>query len=231
MSDQNPKPETQAKPAKTPRTSMPKTAVAAAKPVPPEQRPSPDQQLDSLMSHYEGCRLEIIELMQSNERLLNIAILILGAVMAYGISVKAYEIVALGPFAMSIVIFQGIQRYELVHQLGGYRKYLEAKMQELTGDKPAFWEELVVQLFHHSWTNYPLRALIILAFLLLCAVGVDAVTRLTAPLETAYRYLAVGGYVGLLVGVSVAVGINFRHYKASFVKAYDLACKLGKGNG
>jgi hypothetical protein len=33
---------------------MPKTAVAAAKPVPPEQRPSPDQQLDSLMSHYEG---------------------------------------------------------------------------------------------------------------------------------------------------------------------------------
>ncbi|MBT0959540.1 hypothetical protein [Denitromonas iodatirespirans] len=231
MSDQNPKPETPAKPAKTPRTSVVKTDVGAGKPAPTEERPSPDQQLDSLMSHYEGCRLEIIELMQSNERLLNIAILILGAVMTYGISVDAHKIVALGPFALSIVVFQGIQRYELVYQLGGYRKYLEEKMQDLTGDKPAFWEDLVAQLFHRSWTHYPLRALIVLAFLLLCAVGVDAVTRLAAPLETIYRYLAVGSYTGLLVGVSIAVGINFRHYKASFAKAYDLACILGKGNG
>ena len=101
MSDQNPKPETQAKPAKTPRVHAEdrccrsKAGSTRTKAIAGPATGFADVAL-------RRCRLEIIELMQSNERLLNIAILILGAVMAYGISVKAYEIVALGPLPRAL---------------------------------------------------------------------------------------------------------------------------------
>jgi len=183
-------------------------------------------ELELLSSHYEGCRAEIISLMQANERLLNLSILVLGGVYAYGIAQNITQLVALAPVAIAIVMLQGLQRYQLVHHLGGYKKYLEEAINIKIGRKAVFWEELCSALYHKSWYNNCLRILYLFVAILSVAEGTKAFEAMLKAEQTPHPTLWIAVYLVAVGVVALAIFMNFRRYKRAFDLGYLEASRL-----
>jgi hypothetical protein len=183
-------------------------------------------ELELLSSHYEGCRAEIISLMQANERLLNLSILVLGGVYAYGIAQNITQLVALAPVAIAIAMLQGLQRYQLVHHLGGYKKYLEEAINVKLGRKVVFWEELCCVLYHKSWYNNCLRILYLFVAVLSAVEGTRAFRAMLKADQTPRPTLWVALYLLAVAVVALAIFMNFRRYRRSFDLGYSEATRL-----
>ena len=90
------------------------------------------EQFDILKSEYDEISKRIYEIMLHQERLLNYSLLLFGAIITYGVTSKITVLNIFYPLGVFIVYFYTMYYITQIHALGGYRKFIEEKLNILS---------------------------------------------------------------------------------------------------
>jgi hypothetical protein len=98
---------------------------------------------EMLRSEYERMCVEIRAIEANNEKAIAFGLSIISAAFAVGIAQHVREIFFIVPVAIVGVFFYAVLMYTYVFSMGGYKAFLEDRLNELMGSRFLLWERLV----------------------------------------------------------------------------------------
>lgn len=85
---------------------------------------------------------DITELELGNERILGIGVTIISFGFTLGLKESISEIFLILPLLIFCLLFYSLYKYTTIMTLGGYKKFLEAEINNETGEAVLLWEQL-----------------------------------------------------------------------------------------
>lgn len=184
-----------------------------------------DPVLTALLSQYEGARSEIIALMGQNERIMQIGVVIAGGAFSFGILEGIEYLLMFIPFGVITLCLVALSRYELVHALGGYKRYLEEQINRRLGEKIAAWEQICHDNVHHSFSDFLIK--IIIGLFLVGSSGVSILVAHNVLMSISIVVFV--SYVLVLSGFSLGLIVSFVKFRKMFDRMYSTSsskCQL-----
>lgn len=115
-----------------------------------------NNELEILKTEYIRTFDEIKLLMESNDKNLGLGITILTGFAIFLPDDKSKEFTLLFPVLIFALFFYGVYTYNNILIMGGYKKYLEEKINKLANSNILIWEsELLVKLRNKGLWNWP----------------------------------------------------------------------------
>lgn len=174
------------------------------------------EKIDILLKVYEITGHEIQTRAGTNQRILGLGLTVLGAGFIYGVKEGVKEILLLVPVGLFGVMFHSIFLTTGIMTLGGYRRYLEEKINTILGEHNLIWEKMARKLLHRHFSLAISYLIWTLALVLAIYVS----------LQNAWQFFGIQACLALLiVHASLLVALIFSIVKLSraFDKAYQLA--------
>lgn len=126
---------------------------------PPPRADSPLERkevLAILMKSYELSAAEIQNTVSANDRLVAMGITAIGAGVSYGlISGKSEVFLALPVLLVSVYVYAVLNHHNISY-LGGYKRFLEGRINALAGENLLVWEHVVAERSRWHIVNVPL---------------------------------------------------------------------------
>ncbi|WP_439538935.1 hypothetical protein [Sphingomonas sp.] len=175
---------------------------------------STDFRNDVLLQEYLRLCAEIRSIESTNERVISLALTVLGFAAAFGIARDISIAFLLLPVAFIGLMTFAAMNYVSIFSLAGYKKHLEDLINEAVGEKLLLWERLVPEREKRNLLGGLMLSIYVLAGLAMCAVSIW-------QLYTDYSWLVASGVsIGLLVLVAV-LGLGVRRMRKTANEAYS----------
>lgn len=179
-------------------------------------------QLNLLTKESEHVATTIRQLEQSGQRIIALAVTVLGLGLMYGVKEGVAEILLVLPLVLFGIASYAVHTYTEVVALGGYRRYLEEMLNSIAGAPSLRWESAISHQRHGTAAQFFLYSVYILIIIISVAVSLHTAVKLHGV------WLAVPlGIVALVYGAGLLVSVRAM-FKA-FDRAYEAATAGEKG--
>jgi len=178
-------------------------------------------ELNVLLKSYELTTAEIRDILSANDRLVGLAIAAISAGVSYGLVAAKHEVFLVLPVLVMGVCAYAILNHHNVTFLGGYKRYLEIRINQIVGKPVVLWEQIVMHRRKWHAANIPVFA----AFLVV-VLGVNYVSVVKVFEEFHWRIAY--AHLGVVVLLSICVVPALRQKGQSASHAYQLATQLRK---
>lgn len=175
--------------------------------------------LGVLKSEYERMCTEIRSVEANNEKAVAFGLSIITAAFAVGAAQHVFEIFFIIPIAITGVFFYAVLMYTFVFSMGGYKAFLEDRLNELMGSQFLLWERLV----HVRQRDNMIRPALVSIYLLIAGV----LTYVSVVgIMTKYGFLA--GMIELLLVLLLLMLLLFAlmRMEAMYQRIYSAANEL-----
>ena len=107
-----------------------------------------DNKLKVLLTEYQVVAQEIKERLGRSDKIMGFGLTVLVACVAYGLKENIDIMFIFAPLVFFGIIYYAIVNTTAVLTLGGHKKYLGDKINELFHEKLIIWEEIAKEMFH-----------------------------------------------------------------------------------
>lgn len=178
------------------------------------------KKLDVLLHEHEQTCSQIHQLVNSTDKMASLASAAIGFTFLYGIQQNLTLVVVSVPYLIAGLLLYYASVFNAVHTLGGYRKYLEKRINFFVADRLLTWEDTASHVLHKS---YPPIALAIFFALTYVTAWVIAIQTLSSSTLDYYQSAIQAGYV-------VSAGLVVLAYRG-MIKAHDDAFQAASKEG
>lgn len=177
------------------------------------------EKLSVLKSEYERMCTEIRSVEANNEKTVAFGLSIITAAFAVGAAQHVCEIFFIIPIAITGVFFYAVLMYTFVFSMGGYKAFLEERLNELMGSQFLLWEQLVQVRQRDNMVRPALVSIYLLIAGVLTYVSVTGIM-------TKYGFSA--GMIELLVVLLLLMVLllSLMRMEAMYQRIYSSAKKL-----
>jgi hypothetical protein len=130
-----------------------------------------------LMKSYEMAASEIRDTANANDRLVAMGIAAIGAGVSYGLVSGKSEVFLALPILLVSVYVYAILNHHNISFLGGYKRFLEDRINALAGDTLLVWEHVVTARRRWHVVNVPLIAAYVVILLSVILLSLSTVFR------------------------------------------------------
>lgn len=127
-------------------------------------------QIELLQKEYDNVWQGIRNLSLAGSKVIALGLTIIAAGLTLGVKEKILDILLLLPIAIYGVLFYGIHISTELISLGGYKRYLEEKLNGITGNNILLWELSIARRRHSAFGKNFLYIIYVL-FLVLTILG------------------------------------------------------------
>lgn len=174
--------------------------------------------INLLIKECDSVGQGIRTLFLSSEKLIALEFTIIAAGLTIGIKEKINEILLFLPIAAFGVLLYGIHIYTELLSLGGYKRYLEEKINITLGENVLLWESLITKTRHFDFVTNILWIIYTFFLVLIILIG----------LSTALQYYTKGTFWAMVIVVlffTVSLIISLYRMTKIFDKTYQIAKK------
>lgn len=111
---------------------------------------SEEKVLDVLLKEHEITCSQIREMVSYSDRMFGLGITLIGAIFLYGFKERLAEVMVAVSFVFIALLLFCTTIYTAIFSLGGYRLYIEERLNQLMGRRLLRWERMAPQLLHSS---------------------------------------------------------------------------------
>ena len=130
-----------------------------------------DKKFSALIEQCKSIDSKITSYHVMSSRVLGGGIAIVSAVLAVAIKEKNYIVLLILPLALYSILFYWVNVISWILAQGGYKKFLEEKINRMCCEPIFLWEAGVVQKRHHNVSNLCLNILYFIV--LICSIGLS----------------------------------------------------------
>jgi len=177
---------------------------------------------DKLYALIEQCKsidAKITSYHVISARILGIGMAIVSAILAVSVKEKNYTILLLLPIALYAIFFYWLNINSWILAQGGYKKYLEEKINTMCHEPLFLWETGVVPKRHINLSNTCLNVLYVIILLLFSAISIWAAFKLKK-----FFILSIVINLALLL----ILIISFLNLNNAFMNSYNDSKKIEK---
>lgn len=186
------------------------------------ERQYTDFRNDVLLQEYLRLCAEIRSIESTNEKVISLALTVLGFAAAFGIARDISIAFLLLPVAFIGLMTFAAMNYVSIFSLAGYKKHLEDLINEVAGEKLLLWERLVPEREKRNLLGGLMVSIYVLAGTAVCVVSIW-------QLYSDYSWRVAGGVsVGLLF-MLVALGFGIRQMNKTAGETYARSKLLRSG--
>jgi protein-S-isoprenylcysteine O-methyltransferase Ste14 len=157
------------------------------------------------------------------ERISALGLAVIAAGLAYGIKEKINEILLFLPFAFFLVMLYGIHILTEGISLGGYKRHLEGRINNIFGEHLLLWELFIAKERHGSFARFFLSIAYLL--FLVCFGFLSLKTALQNYTKSTFVFML----IGILFSVVILI-ISYCKMNRAFDRVYQIAKKQSKQN-
>ncbi len=106
--------------------------------------------LELLTKEHEHAWEDIRLFMGTNEKVMGLGFTLLGTGLALGFKEQIKEIMIFLPIAVLAILFYSMYNLNVIMTLGGYKKYIEEKINNEINENILIWEDIVKDLHHNN---------------------------------------------------------------------------------
>lgn len=174
-----------------------------------------DFELQALLKAYEIAGQEIISLTAKTEKVIGLGFTLLGALILYGLKEQIKEVLILAPVGAFVIALYSISVFLAVMALGGYKKYLEERINTILGKEILRWEIVTVrELVHGNMPGKTVSFLFAFLLLLISFLGLKSTLKF-------YGIEFFVGFAALLISLFVVSIASIVKMSKAFDKAYQ----------
>jgi len=177
--------------------------------------------IEILMKEYECVGQKIEALFLTSERIIGLGIVVIVAMLTFGLERKINSILLFLPVAFLGVLLYGVHVFTELTSLGGYKRYLEERINTIFEENLLFWESIIAKKRHYAFVTYFLHFLY--AFFLVLTVSLS--------LHTAWQHYGNKVFwfiITFLLGLSIGLIISLVKMYKAFDETYKMAKKIAK---
>jgi hypothetical protein len=180
------------------------------------------EHLQLLFRDYEMAASEIRVIVGATDRLLAIGLGAVGAGVSYGLVASKSEIFLVLPVLLASLFIYATLNHHNIAWLGGYRRFLEDRMNHLCGEKVLIWEHVVAERGNWNVINIALLSSIVLIGVVVCWLSLKIVFE-SFPHHYGYSVSAI---VAVSIVFLAAALVAWRHASS---RSYSIATRLFDG--
>ncbi len=174
-----------------------------------------------LLKEYERLCTEIRSIEANNEKVIGFGIAIITAGLAYGIDKDLLALFFFVPIGLLGVVFYAILQYRRLFRLGGYKRSLEYKLNEISGQQLLIWEDIVASTSRLNISNRSLGAIYISVILMSSVLSLHKIYH-----STPFLVFVVFAVVQIVFFVTAAYAL--REARRAFENTFQTAKALYK---
>ena len=171
-------------------------------------------QLEHLTSQSESFGAAIGSVMLQSSRVITVGTAVALGVIGIAFRTRSYEILILLPYLIFVLFFHYINLHTSILEMGGYKRYLEERINEIIGEKIHLWETELVPRRHYNVANQFLAAIFLI--ILLGSMVIGLVVSYSYHYSWIFRISLVVDLV-LIIGLIMAVA----HMRKAHAKTYE----------
>lgn len=173
----------------------------------------------ALLKEYERVCTEIRSIELANDKVIGFGLTILGVGFAYGIGGKVDQLLFFLPVGFAGVFLYATLQYHNLFWFGGYKRFLEDRLNRLY-DRPVIsWEAIVAQRPRVHVIN---GTLVAVYFLVASAATIYSLTEIINK----YSPLTYWPFTAVVVGLFVAILFSVRRMARAFREAYEAGTRV-----
>jgi hypothetical protein len=177
-----------------------------------------DRDREALQREYERVASDIRGIETSNDKAIGFGLTVVGVGLAYGIKEDIAVVFPFLPIALIGVFLYGILQYHNLFWLGGYKRAVEEKINEISGRTVICWEDLVqTKRRRINAINIGLTTVYVLVLVAVTSISSEKVFAAFGP-----TFGVIFGFVELALLVLLLFGIH------RMFRGYDDALAFGR---
>ena len=177
-----------------------------------------DRDREALQREYERVASDIRGIETSNDKAIGFGLTVVGVGLAYGVKEDIAVVFLFLPIALIGVFLYGILQYHNLFWLGGYKRAVEEKINEISGRTVICWEDLVqTQRRRVNAINIGLTVVYVVVLIAVASISSEKV------------FAAFGSTFGVIFGFSelALLGLMLCGIRRMF-RGYDEALAFGR---
>ena len=172
--------------------------------------------IELLIKECDSVGQKIETLFLASEKVIGLGLAIIAAGLTFGLKEKINEILLFLPIAVLGVMLYGVHIFTELTSLGGYKCYLEERINTIFGENILLWESFIAKGRHHAFVTYFLH----FVYLLFLA------STIYISLNTACRHYESSVFWGIVIVIltlSVGLIVSLVKMYGAFNKTYQMA--------
>lgn len=175
-----------------------------------------------LLKEYERLCTDIRSIESANEKILGLGFTLIGLGATAGIFQKVAPIFFVLPIAVVGIIAYAAVSYLCIYSMGGYKLYIEDRINEIVGGPLLVWEKLVRFREKTSINGHVLR---VIYFIISVSIFAISITQLSSE----YGLYVAWAMAVMLLLLIYAVFVGIRQMNTVFERTYAEAKRLHDG--
>lgn len=176
--------------------------------------------LDVLLKEHSITCSQIHQMVNYSDKMVSISVGGIGLAFLYGVKESSAIAVATLPFIALGLMSYFCSVFYSIAVLGGYRKYLEERINEHTNEATICWEKVTSKLLHNGLPAIGLVLILGFLYLTLCAVAWNSTDDIVDPaIARLIKSVYLGGAIFLGAAAASLRNAHSRSYKASKANA------------
>lgn len=181
--------------------------------------------LDIFRMEYLRVCDEIRSIESNNDKVLRLAITLIGAGFLYGIKSNLMEMYYFMPFAIAGVFSYGVLQYYFIYSYGGYKKNLERNINNILRAPVLIWEDIVETRPRYNIVFFPVIFVYIIILIFIDYYCLDAIIQQGNIYITTMYLLSMCAFIVLLL-FSISKLIDMKTETDTNSREYQIREKL-----
>jgi len=172
--------------------------------------------IELLIKECDSVGQEIKTLFLASEKVIGLGLAIIAAGLTFGLKEKINEILLFLPIAVLGVMLYGVHIFTELMSLGGYKCYLEERINTILGENILLWESFIAKERHRAFITYFLHFVYLLFLASTIYISLNTACR-------HYESRVFWGIVIVILTLSIGLIVSFVKMYRAFNKTYQMA--------